>query len=416
MSDSLQGADLRLAIEGGEPVRRQLLAYARPQIEEDDIQAVSDVLRSGWLTTGPRVPELESAFARQVGVREAVAVSSGTAALHAAMHALGIGPGDEVIVPALTFAATANCVVYAGARPVFADVDPDTLLISVDTASACLSPRTKAIVAVDYAGQPCDYDELRCLADDHRLALAADACHSLGAAYRGRQVGSLADLSAFSLHAVKHVAAGEGGVIATDNSDWAAAMRRFRNHGIDADHRQRQAQASWFYQQVELGYNYRLTDLQAALAHSQLAKLPRWLERRREIARRYDEALHDCRAARPLLRAPQRSHAFHLYVIRLDLGALCAGRGEIFRALRAEGIGVNVHYVPVHLHPYYRQQLGTAPGDCPQAERVYEELLSLPMFPAMTDADVDDVIAALHKVLTAFAGPRPQGVAATTAR
>ena len=394
-----------MAVDGGAPVRANLLPYSRPEIDDDDVAAVEEVLRSGWLTTGPKIAELETTFARQAGTREAVAVSSGTAALHAVMHALGVGPGDEVIVPTLTFAATANCVAFRGARPVFADVDPATLLVTADAIEAKRSSSTKAIVAVDFAGQPCDYRELRRLALRWNVALVADACHSLGGTYAGRSVGSLADASVFSLHAVKHVAAGEGGVVTTDNADWARTMRRFRNHGIDTDHHARAANESWVYQMVELGYNYRLSDLQAALAISQLAKLSGSLARRREIARMYDEAFSADGTVRPLAVALGREHGWHLYVIRLNRARLAVDRGQIFRALRAEGIGVNVHYLPVHLHPYYREKFGTAEGDCPVAERAYDEILSLPMFAGMTDADCDDVIAAVRNVTTAYSIP-----------
>lgn len=397
-----------LAIDGGTPTRGTLLPYSRPALDDRDIAAVVAVLRSAWLTTGPKIGELEAAFARQTGAREAIAVSSGTAALHSAMHALGIGPGDEVIVPSLTFAATANCVVMCGARPIFADVDPATLLVTADAVAARKCSRTKAIVAVDFAGQPCDYSELRRLEAAWDVPLVADACHALGGAYGGRPVGSLADISTFSLHAVKHVAAGEGGMITTDSSDWGAAIRRFRNHGIDSDHHARAAQGSWAYQMIELGYNYRLSDIQAALALSQLAGLGASIARRREIAARYDRAFAEDGLVRPLATTVGSEHAYHLYVVRLDLNRLRVDRGAVFRALRAEGIGVNVHYLPVHLHPFYQQRFGTQPGDCPVAEQAYEEILSLPMFPAMSDADCDDVIAALGKVTAAYRVPNGQ--------
>lgn len=400
----------KLAVDGAAPVRAELLPYSRPEIDENDIAAVVDALRSGWLTTGPRIAALEAALAAQAGTRDAVALASGTAALHAAMAALGIGAGDEVIVPSLTFAATANVVALQGARPVFADVDPRTLLVTADTIRAKRSVRTKAVVAVDFAGQPCDYEPLRELAAAWNVPLVADACHALGGTYAGQPVGSLADLSTFSLHAVKHVAAGEGGAVTTDNVDWTRMIRRFRNHGIDADHHARASRGTWDYQVIEPGYNYRLSDIQAALAISQLARLPNSLARRRAIARRYAEALADWHAVRPLAVDPGRQHAWHLYIVRLDLDRLTVDRGQVFRALRAEGIGVNVHYPPVHLHPFYRQQFGTAAGDCPAAERAYQEILSLPLFPAMTDADCDDVIEAVGKVTRAYALRRGQTI------
>lgn len=401
----LGGAAARLAVEGGAPVRASLLPYARQWIEEDDVQAVVDVLRSDWLTTGPRIPALEEAVATSIGIAHGVAVSSGTAALHAAAYALGVGPGDEVIVPAITFAASANCVVYLGATPVFADVDPATLLLDPVAAEERLSDKTKAIIAVDYAGQPCDYDALRRLTSRTGVSLLADASHSLGATYHGRAVGSLADVSTFSFHPVKHVAAGEGGLVTTDRDDLALRMTRFRNHGIDVDHAQRTAASSWRYSMVDLGYNYRLSDIHAGLALSQFGKLARWLERRRAIAAFYDREFSSMPCVRPLETRPGVEHAYHLYVVRLDDPGWSADRQTVFTALRAEGIGVNVHYLPVHLHPYYRTHFGTAPGDCPAAERAYENLLTLPLFPGMSDQDVGDVITAVRKVAARYWSP-----------
>jgi perosamine synthetase len=375
------------------PARSPPLPYGRQWIEEDDIQAVVEVLRGDWLTTGPKVGEFERAFADMTGVREAVAVSSGTAALHCAMYALDIGPGDEVIVPAMTFAATANAVVYRGGTPVFADVDPDTLLIDPASVEARITPRTRAVVAVDYAGQPCDYDALRELTGRHGLALAADACHALGGAYKGRPVGSLADVSTFSFHPVKHIATGEGGMITTNDSDRARRMRLFRNHGITTDHRQREATGSWFYEMVDLGFNYRITDFQCALGISQLPKLPGWVARRQQIARHYDAAFANVRDLGRLAVRPEVSHAYHLYVVQV-----AAGRARVFVALRAAGLGVNVHYIPVHLHPYYRRHYGTGPGLCPVAEGAYERIISLPIFPRMSDRDVARVVEAVAQV------------------
>lgn len=392
----------KLAVNGGTPVRQTMLPYGRQWIDEDDITAVTAVLRSDWLTTGPNVPEFETAFASLVGAREAVAVSNGTAALHAAMNALGIGPGDEVIVPAMTFAASANCVVYQGGTPVFADVQADTLLIDPDDVAAKITARTKAIVAVDYAGQPCDYERLHTLAHRHGLKLVADACHAIGGEYREMPVGTLADLSIFSLHPVKHITTGEGGVITTNDAELARRMRVFRNHGITTDHRQRAEQGSWFYEMVELGYNYRLTDFQCALGLSQLRKLPGWVVRRQAIAQMYDAAFAGLTAVSPLTTRPEVSHAYHLYVVRFDLSQLTVDRNMLFQALRAEGLGVNLHYIPVHLHPFYRQRFGTQPGLCPAAEAAYAEIMSLPIFPQMSDADVQDVITAVSKIVAAY--------------
>jgi perosamine synthetase len=391
-----------LAIDGGTPVRNRTLPYGHQSIDETDVEAVSDVLRSDWLTTGPKVREFEQAFARAVGAGEAVAVSNGTAALHATMHALGVGPGDEVIVPALTFAASANCVVYKGATPVFADVEPTTLLIDPKGVQAKITPRTRAIVAVDYAGQPCDYEALQDIARCHDVALVADACHAVGASYKGRPVGTLADFNVFSLHPVKGMTTGEGGMVTVESFELAYQMRRFRNHGVSSDHYQREQQGSWYYEMIELGYNYRLNDIQCALGLSQLKRLAGWICRRQEIARRYDAALAELPAVRSLQVRSDVSHAYHLYVVRLDPYLLSADRGRIFAALRAEGIGVNVHYLPVYLHPFYREHFGTGPGLCPNAEAAYEVILSLPIFPDMREADIQDVIEALRKVIHAY--------------
>ncbi|MDH4209155.1 MAG: UDP-4-amino-4,6-dideoxy-N-acetyl-beta-L-altrosamine transaminase [Anaerolineae bacterium] len=391
-----------LAIRGGQPVRDVLLPYGHQWIDEEDISAVVQVLRSDWITTGPKVAEFEQAFAHFVGAREAVAVSSGTAALHAGMYALGIGPADEVVVPPMTFAATANCVVFQGGTPIFADVDPSTLLLDPAEVEAKITPRTKAIIAVDYTGHPCDYDTLGAIADRHGLMLVADACHALGGRYRGRAIGSLADLSTFSFHPVKHITTGEGGMITTDDPELAHRMRVFRNHGITTDHRQRAEEESWFYEMVDVGYNYRMTDFQCMLGMSQLRKLPNWVGRRREIAERYDSAFTDIPAMEPLGVREDAYHAYHLYVIRLDPKELRATRATIFAALRAERIGVNVHYIPVHLHPFYKERFGTGPGLCPVAEAAYERILTLPIFPSMSDDDVDDVVTAVRKVLGVY--------------
>ena len=366
-------------------------------MEEEDIAAVVAVLRSDWLTTGPWVERFESAFAERVGARHAVAVASGTAALHAMLAVLGIGPGDEVVVPPMTFAATANAVLYCGARPLFADVDPDTLLLDPSAVARALTVRTRAVLAVDYAGQPADYGALADVTAGRNIELLADACHSLGGRLQGRAVGSLAAMSAFSLHPVKPITAGEGGVVACDRDEWAVAMRRFRSHGIAGDHRSREREGTWFYAMESLGYNYRITDIQCALAHSQLGRLERWTARRRAIAARYREACADLKGVEPLAERSGAEGAYHLFVVRLAPGI---DRRALFDALRGRGIGANVHYVPVHLHPYYREHLGTGPGLCPVAEEAYERILSLPLYPAMGDDQVERVIEGLADALS----------------
>jgi perosamine synthetase len=380
------------------------IPYGRQWIEEEDIDAVVEVLRSDWLTTGPKVEAFERAVAEFVGAREAVAVSSGTAALHAAMYAIGIGPGDEVILPPMTFVSTANAVLFQGGTPVFVDVDPDTLLLDPARVKERITPRTKAIVAVDYAGQPCDYDPLRDIARSHRLFLIADACHSLGATYKGQKVGTLADLTVFSFHPVKHITTGEGGMVLTDNPQLAARMRAFRNHGIDLDSRQRAENGTWYYEIVDLGYNYRITDFQSALGQSQLHKIHKWISRRQAIAHRYDSAFAGNWVLEPLRVRPDVFHVYHLYVVRLAAGHRQITREGVYETLRSAGMGVNVHYIPVHLHPYYREHLGTAAGMCPAAEAAYERILSLPIFPLMADDDVEEVISVLSQAVRKYLG------------
>lgn len=401
MRSNLQACD-QLALHGGRPVREKMLPYGKQLVEEDDIKAVSDALRSDWLTTGPRVAAFEESVAAYVGAARGVAVNSGTAALHAAMFAIGVGSGDEVIVPPMTFAATANCVLFQGATPVFADVTPGELCLDPKHVMERITPRTKAVVAVDYAGQPCNYDVLRQICREHGLFLVADACHALGAKLSGACVGTMADLTVFSFHPVKHIATGEGGMVVTNDDALAQRMISFRSHGVEADFRQRQEQGSWIYEMHHLGFNYRLTDMQCALGLSQLSKLDRFLSRRRAIAARYSQAFTAMPGVRPLDVRPDVEHAWHLYVVRFDLARFSVGRADIFAALRAEGIGVNVHYIPVHYHPYYRERLGMGPGLCPVAEGAYEEIVTLPIFPGMTDEDIEDVVCAVAKVMHAF--------------
>jgi perosamine synthetase len=392
-----------LAIDGGTPVRETLLPYGRQSISEEDIQAVVEVLRSDWLTTGPKVAEFEEALAAWVGAKHAVAFSSGTAALHGAAFAAGLKPGDEAITSPLTFAATANCILYQGARPVFADVSSDTLNLDPDRFAERITPNTRAVLPVDYAGHPADMDAILARAERHGITVIEDACHALGAEYQGRRTGSIAHMSVFSFHPVKHLATGEGGMVTTDRADLAESLRRFRNHGISSDARQRHASGQWHYEMVALGFNYRLTDIACALGLSQLKRLEANLARRREIAGRYTAAFRSM----PGVAAPVVRHnlnpAWHLYPIRVNAGQLSRDRAHVFRALRAENIGVNVHYIPVHLHPYYRERLGYRGGEYPVAESAYERLISLPMFHGMTDQDVQDVIAALTKVMSHYA-------------
>lgn len=391
-----------LAIDGGSPVRDTLLPYGRQSVDEADIQAVVEVLRSNWLTTGPKVGEFEDEFAAYVGSAHAVSFSSGTAALHGAAFTAGLKPGDEAITTPLTFAATANCILYQGATPVFADVSSDTLNIDPAQVEKKITPRTRAIIPVDYAGHPADLDSVMGSARKHDLIVIEDACHALGAEYKGSRVGSIADMTVFSFHPVKHVTTGEGGMVTTNNPEFAETLRRFRNHGISSDARQRQSAGQWHYEMVLLGFNYRLTDIVCALGIEQLKKLEANLTRRRQIAAMYDAAFHHLPGIVPPVVKSEVNPAWHLYPVRLDLEKLSAHRGQIFRALRAENIGVNVHYIPVHLHPYYRDRFGYRGGEFPLAEAAYARLISLPMFHSMSDNDVGDVIHAVRKVLANY--------------
>jgi len=391
-----------LAIQGGPPVRKTLLPYGHQSIDEADIQAVVEILRSDWLTTGPRVAEFEEAFATRTGARHAVSFSSGTAALHAAAFTAGLKAGDEAITSPLTFVATANCVLYQGAVPIFADVSPDTLNLDPEKAAARITCRTRAILPVDYAGHPADLDPVLELAERHGLVVIEDASHALGAEYKGRQVGSLSHMTVFSFHPVKHITTGEGGMVTTDNAKFAETLCRFRNHGISSDARQRQSAGQWHYEMVSLGFNYRLTDIACALGSQQLKKLEANLAQRRKIAERYTAAFREIpKLVLPAVRQ-NANPAWHLFPIRLDGVKLKAERAQVFRALRAENIGVNVHYIPVHRHPYYSERFGYRGGEYPVAEDAYERLISLPMFHGMSDQDVEDVIRAVDKVISHF--------------
>ena len=388
----------KLAIEGGKPVREHFLSYGRQWVEEEEIAAVVEVLRGDWLTTGPTVERFEREFARRLGTGHAVAVSSGTAALHAAAFAAGFGPGDEVITTSLTFAATANCLLYQGATPVFADIDPSTLCIDPDQIRRLITANTRGIIVMHYGGQPCDMDPILELAQERGLTVIEDACHALGALYKGRPAGSLGHLACFSFHPVKHITTGEGGMVVTQDHRWNASMRAFRNHGITSEARQRQESGAWFYEMAHLGFNYRLTDFQSALGIQQLQSLPERLARRGAIAAQYTQRFADLDTIQIPAVRPDVAHAWHLYVILLNLDRLSVNRGEVFEALRAENIGVNVHYIPVHLHPYYRQRFGFKRGNYPLAEAAYDRMLTLPLFPTMSDGDIEDVVAAIRKV------------------
>ena len=373
------------------------IPYGRQSIDEEDIAAVSDVLRSAFLTTGPAIPAFEHAITSACGAAHAVAVNSGTAALHAMYFGAGIGPGDEIITSPLTFAATANAALYLGASVRFSDVDAQTGNLDPALVERHIGPRTRAIVAIDYAGQPADYDALRSIAERNGLLLLADAAHSLGATDRGRSVGTLADASAFSFHPVKPITTGEGGAVVTADERIASRTRRFRTHGITREAGEMERDdGPWFYEQHDLGFNYRLTDLQAALGTSQLRHLGRFVDRRREIAAIYDSQLADLAGLElPTVREGV-SPGWHLYVVMVRDATK---RRRFFERLQALGLGVQVHYIPVYAHPYYRR-LGFRPGICPIAEDRYARSISLPIFPLLSDDELAKVIERMRTAAT----------------
>lgn len=374
------------------------IPYGKQSICPDDIDAVVDVLTSQYLTTGPKVAEFENAVLQTTGAAHAIAVNSGTAALHSMLEGFGVGPGDEVIVPSITFAATATAVMHAGAKPVFADIDPATVCIGPEQVEPHITKETKAVVAVDFGGQPCDYSGLHSVLAPRGLFLFADACHSIGGSRDGTPVGRLADATTFSFHPVKHITTGEGGMVVTNSESAAAKMRRFRNHGISATHAEREQNGEWFYEIAELGMNYRLSDFQCALGISQLRRLSGWVKQRQSAAAVYDRLLKDLPGVTPLHVDPRVEHAYHLYVVRIDKDQAGFDRKRAFAHLRRHNVGANVHYIPVHFHPLFREQFGTSAGQCPHAEAYYEEALTLPLFPSITEAQIEYVIELLTEL------------------
>jgi len=386
------------AIEGGRPVRRSFLPFARPDISNAEIMAVVRTLRSGWLTMGPRVLEFEEAFRKYIGARHAVAFNSCTAALHTTLVALRVGPGDEVVTTPFTFAATANVVALVGARPVFADVEPDTLNLDPSNANARLCARTKAVIPVHYGGQPCDLDALAERAHAHGAFLLEDAAHAFGAEYRDRRIGSTGT-AAFSFYATKNLTTGEGGMVTTDDSDLADRLRLLRLHGISRDAWKRYTVAGdWYYEVVEAGFKYNMTDTQAAMGLVQLRRADGLLKRRRSHARYLTKEFKDVPNLTLPQERPDTSNAWHLYPIRLNLPRLRIDRAKFIEALRAENIGSSVHFIPLHLQPYYRDRFGYRRGDFPVAEAAYERIISLPFYAGMTREDLDDVVEAVGKI------------------
>lgn len=371
-----------------------MIPYGKQTIDQDDIQAVVDVLQSDFLTTGPKIAEFEQTVADYVGAKYAVAISNGTSALHAACFAAGIGPGDEVITTPLTFAASANCVLYCGGTPVFADVDPKTYNIDSEDIRRKITDRTKAIIAVHLAGQPCDMDAIHSIAHEYGLIVIEDGAHALGSVYKGKRVGSMSDMTTFSFHPVKPITTGEGGMIVTDNEDFYKKMVLFRSHGITRDDSiMTRNDGPWFYQQFDLGYNYRITDIQCALGCSQMKKLDRFLAQRKKIVARYNEAFADCDNIITPYQLSDTESGWHLYMVQVKN----CDRRQVFEAMREKGIGVNVHYIPVYMHPYY-QEHGYETVHCANAEEIYSHIISLPLYPGLTSEQQDYVIDTLKSL------------------
>ena len=395
----------KLAIKGGFPVRTSKLYYGRQWINEDDIAAVEDVLRGDLITCGPKVDEFETALCDYTGAKHAVAVNSGTSALHCACIAAGIGEGDEVITTPITFAASANCALYCGAKPVFADIDPETYNIDPDSIRARITDKTKAVVAVDYTGQAVKIDEIRKICDENGLVFIEDAAHSIGTSYNGRKVGSLADMTCFSFHPVKTITGGEGGAILTNDDELYKKLVLAHTHGITHDESMMEGaphEGMWYYEMISLGYNYRMTDFQAALLISQLSRIDSFVARRKEIVKIYDEEFAKVPQLIIQKEIPESDTSRHLYVIRLNFDNISCTRREFFDAMSAENVQCQIHYVPVYWFPYY-EHLGYKKGLCPKAEEVYKGIMSIPLYPKMTDRDVEDTVHAVKKVCSYYA-------------
>lgn len=395
-------------------MQHNFIPYGRQSLDDDDIEAVVKTLKSDWITQGQTISEFESAITNKTGVRYAVAVATGTAALHCACFAAGIGKGDEIITSPITFAASGNCALFLGASVKLVDIETDTYCMNPQKLEEAITPRTKAIIPIDFAGQPCDMDEINSIARKHELTVIEDAAHSLGAVYKGKPVGALAPMTIFSFHPVKHITTGEGGMIVTNNKELAEKLMLFRTHGITnndncmilkeqaADNenssqngKNPNTRSPWYYEMQELGYNYRITDIQCSLGLSQLKKLDRFIARRLEIVQRYNEAFVQSPYLITPYVKPDRQSAWHLYMLRLRLDKMSKKRREVFEQLRVLGIGVHVHYIPLHLQPYYRDKFGYKRGDFPEAEAYYDSALTIPLFPGMTDDDCERVIGSV---------------------
>jgi perosamine synthetase len=381
----------------------EFLPFHKPDIGEAEIRAVVETLHSGWLTTGAKVKAFEAEFAKYIGCSYAVAVNSGTAALHLALDAIGVNEGDEVIVPAMTFAATAEVVFYLKAKPVLVDCQADTLNLDTERIEAAITPRTKAIIPVHLAGHPCDMNRILEIAKLHKLKVIEDAAHALPASYRDKKVGTIGDVTCFSFYATKTITTGEGGMATTENPDWAKRIRMMSLHGISLDAWDRYTdKGSWYYEITRPGYKYNLTDIAAALGIEQLKRCDDFYQARRRIAERYDEGFADLPEIQLPACASDIQHAWHLYIIQLNIERLRISRQDFIKALKSQNIGTSVHFIPLHLHPFYRDTFGYRPADFPQATAVFERIVSLPIYPKMTERDVDHVIDAIKKLVREY--------------
>ena len=392
-----------LASRGGRPVRAEFLPLALPWIGEREKALVAEALDSGWITTGPKTHDLGERIARLAGARHGLAVNSATGALHLSLAALGVGAGDEVITSTYTFAACVNVIEHVGARPVLVDVEADTLCMDPSAVEAAITPRTRAIMPVDYAGHPCDYDRLLAIAGRAGLPLVEDAAHALGARWKGRPIGSIATVTAFSFYATKNLTTGEGGAAVTDDEALAERIGLLSLHGMNRDAWKRYTAAgSWYYEVTAPGFKYNLSDVLAAIGLGQLERFEEFQRLRAERVARYDAALADiAEVRRPAVRKDV-VHAWHLYPIALELDRLTCDRAQFLRELRAENIGTSVHFIPIHHHPHFRETLGTGPGAHPVADAAYARAVTLPLFPRMSESDVDDVCRAVRKVVAHY--------------
>lgn len=383
--------------------RSTFLPFAKPDVDQQEINAVSQVIASGWLTTGPKTREFETAFADYLGVKHAVAVNSATAAMHLALEAIGLRSGDEVITTTMTFAATAEVVRYFDAKPVLVDIDSQTFNINADKIQDAITPRTKAIIPVHVAGQSANLDAIQKIATKNGLKVIEDAAHALPTEYNGRKIGGISDLTAFSFYATKTLATGEGGMITTNNDEWADRCRVMSLHGISKDAWKRYtSEGNWYYEVVAPGFKYNLTDLASAMGLVQLSKLERMNERRQQIAQQYDQAFAGHPALETPYTAPYSTHPYHLYILRLNLETLKIDRNQFISHLREANIGTSVHWIPLHMHPYYRETYGYQPQDYPIAYREYQRIISLPIYSAMSDQDVKDVIEAVKDIADVY--------------